>query len=79
LKEWFVPKYISAESVSESESESVSESESEKKFCGSESEKKVFGSPTLMTVCFFRNKIWSKHDISLFFLSLQYRYRRLKH
>jgi hypothetical protein len=35
--EWFVPKYMSAESVSESE----------KKFCGSESEKKVFGSTTL--------------------------------
>jgi hypothetical protein len=44
-KEWFVPKYISAESVSESVSES--ESESEKNFCGSESEKKVFASTTL--------------------------------
>jgi hypothetical protein len=42
--EWFVPKYISAES------ESVSESE--KYFCGSESEfeKNVFGSTTLDSV-----------------------------
>jgi hypothetical protein len=34
--EWFVPKYMSAES------------ESEKKISGSESEKKVFGSTTLL-------------------------------
>jgi hypothetical protein len=44
--EWFVPKYVSAESVSE---KLFCEFVSEKIFCGSESEKKVFGSATLVT------------------------------
>jgi hypothetical protein len=38
---------MSSESESESESVSESEFESEKNFCGSESEKNVFGSTTL--------------------------------
>jgi hypothetical protein len=47
-----------------SESESVSESESEKKFCGSESEKNVFGSTTL---CFsMKNVIVEQQFVEIY-------------